>query len=57
MEPMIEVVMTLEKQTKNKLVYGSKSSFIPSLYIDKNAFPDSPSTITVTVKQGDKTHG
>ena len=57
MEPSIELVLTLEKQTKNKLVYSNKESAIPSVYIEKSALPNEPKVITITVHCGDRTNG
>lgn len=57
MEPYITLVLTLEKQTKNKLVYANKDSAIPSVYIEKSALATTPKTITITVHCGDRTNG
>ncbi len=47
---MQTMILTLVKQTKNKLVYGSPDAPIPSVYIEKTALQTVPAKIKLSIE-------
>lgn len=46
----MKIEMTYKKATKNTYVFEATGTAVPALYVQKSAFDEQPSKITVTVE-------